>query len=79
MISYFGGKNGMVDFINKFIPRDIKNYCEPFSGAYWTYMNTTYQFPELDKIVYNDFNGHMANLYACLREHNTFLKYLENT
>lgn len=77
MISYFGGKNGMLDFINKFIPRDIKNYCEPFSGAYWTYMNTGYQFPELQKIIYNDFNGHMANLYACLKEHKTFLKYIE--
>jgi DNA adenine methylase len=77
MISYFGGKASMVEFINKFIPRNIKNYVEPFSGAFWTYMNTKYQFPELDKIVYNDFNGHMANLFACLKEHDKFLKLLE--
>lgn len=77
MISYFGGKANMVEWINTFIPRDIKKYAEPFSGAFWTYINTKYQFPKLDKIVYNDFNGHMANLYACLSKPDVFLKKLE--
>ena len=79
MISYFGGKNNMNEFINKFIPRDIKYYGECFSGAFWTYINVNYKFPKLEKIIYNDFNGHMANLYACMREHKTFLKYLETS
>ena len=57
MISYFGGKNNMNEFINKFIPRDIKYYGECFSGAFWTYINTNYKFPKLEKIIYNDFNG----------------------
>lgn len=78
MISYFGGKANMVEFINPFIKRDIKIYCEPFSGAFWTYMNPKYQFPELEKIVYNDFNGHMANLYECLSNPEIFLNKLEN-
>ena len=79
MISYFGGKANMNEFINKFIPRDIKYYGECFSGAFWTYINTNYKFPKLEKIIYNDFNGHMANLYACMREHKIFLNHLENS
>jgi DNA adenine methylase len=77
MISYFGGKANMVDWINIYIPRNIKKYAEPFSGAFWTYINIKYQFPELDKIVYNDWNGHMANLYACMTQPKVFAKKLE--
>ena len=77
MISYFGAKFKMVEFINQFIPRDIKKFAEPFSGAMWVYMNPKYKFPELDKISYNDYNAHMANLYACLREYKTFLPKIE--
>jgi len=40
-------------------------------------MNPKYKFPELDKISYNDYNAHMANLYACLREYKTFLPKIE--
>jgi len=77
MISYFGGKANMVEWINTFIPRNIKKYAEPFSGAYWTYINIKYQFPELENIVYNDWNGHMSNLYACMTQPKVFAKKLE--
>jgi len=76
-ISYFGGKSQMLEWINPFIPRDIKKYAEPFSGAFWVYINPKYQFPELDNIVYNDWNGHIANLYACLSEPQKMLEKLE--
>lgn len=77
MIAYFGSKNKMVYFINKYIPRDIKIYCEPFSGAFWTYLNPNYEFPILDKIVYNDINKHLTNLFVCFKNYETFLNHIE--
>jgi DNA adenine methylase len=77
MISYFGAKSRMCEWIYSFIPRDIKTYAEPFSGAMWVYITPNADYSHVDRIIYNDYNGHMANLFACLKEHKTFLKKLE--
>lgn len=73
-ISYFGGKQKMAEWIYPFIPRDIKTYVEPFSGAFWVYMNLNGDFSHVDTIVYNDINKHMVNLYSCMKEYDTFLE-----
>jgi len=74
-ISYFGGKQKMAEWIYPFIPRDTKTYAEPFSGAFWVYMNIKGDYSHIDTIVYNDINKHMVNLYACMKEYDTFLEY----
>ena len=74
MISYFGGKNKMAEWIFPFIPRTTQTYVEPFSGAFWVHMNIKADYSHIDTIVYNDINKHMVNLYACMREYDTFLK-----
>jgi len=77
MISYFGGKNKMVEWIYPFIPRNTKTYAEAFSGAFWVYMNINGDYSHIDKIIYNDINKHMVNLYACMREHETFQEHFD--
>jgi len=71
-ISYFGGKQKMAEWIYPFIPRKTEIYVEPFSGAFWVYMNINGDYSHINTIVYNDINKHMVNLYACLTEYETF-------
>lgn len=77
-ISYFGGKQKMSEWIFPFIPRNIKTYIEPFSGGFWVYMNTNGDYSHVNTIVYNDINKHMVNLFACLKDYDTFLKEFKN-
>ena len=65
--SYFGGKNSMSDWIYSFIPKDIKTYCEVFSGSFAVYFNE--DFSHCDKIIYNDFNKWQANFMACCQDY----------
>ena len=78
VISYFGGKSSSVfiDFINKKIPKTgVKNYLEPFSGSFATYMDDdTLNF---ENVVYNDKNRHQVNLMKCCAEPEKFLYVLE--
>lgn len=77
MISYFGAKSKMGEWIYPFIPRNIKNYAEPFSGAFWIYTNPNADYSHVENIYYNDFNSHMSNLFACLSQPETFLEHIE--
>ena len=78
MISYFGAKARMIDWIYPYIPKNnIKTYSEPFSGAFWIYSTPKADYSHVENIIYNDFNGHMANLFACLSNPETFLKHIE--
>ena len=78
MISYFGAKSRMSNWIYEYIPKNIKTYCEPFSGAMWVYTTIGLNYSHVDSIIYNDYNKHMANLFACLKEHKIFLSKIEN-
>lgn len=78
MISYFGAKSKMSNWIYNYIPKNIKTYAEPFSGAMWVYTTIGLDYSHVDNIIYNDYNKHMANLFACLKEHKTFLNHIEN-
>jgi DNA adenine methylase len=77
-ISYIGGKSKMSSWIVPFIPKDIETYCEPFSGQFWVFfgMNLS-EYPNLKKIVYNDFNPLNYNLYRCIRNHSRLLEECE--
>jgi DNA adenine methylase len=76
MISWIGGKSQISRWIIPFIPKDIKTYCEPFSGAYWVYLKMDLtNYPNLDKVVYNDFNDYLVNLFMCAKDHVNFHKF----
>ena len=67
-LSYIGGKSKIGKWIVPFIPTDIETYVEPFSGMFWVFFNMDLkQFPNLKKVVYNDFNPLNYNLYMCIQ------------
>ena len=67
-LSYIGGKSKIGKWIVPFIPTDIETYVEPFSGIFWVFFNMDLkQFPNLKKVVYNDFNPLNYNLYMCIQ------------
>ena len=70
MISYIGGKARIGKWIVPFIPRDIETYVEPFSGMFWVFFNMDLErYPNLQTVVYNDFNGLNTNLFKCTKEY----------
>tara|TARA_R100000005_G_C5001369_1_gene208558 strand:+ start:3625 stop:4443 length:819 start_codon:yes stop_codon:yes gene_type:complete len=69
MISYIGGKSRMAKWICEHIPQDIETYVEVFGGAFWVYIKgDIHEKPNLQKIVYNDKNRFMANMFECFRD-----------
>lgn len=70
MISYIGGKSRIGKWIVPFIPNDIETYVEPFSGMFWVFFNMDIDnYPNLNKVVYNDFNSLNSNLMKCTLEY----------
>lgn len=66
MISYIGGKARIGKWIVPFIPNDIETYVEGFSGMFWVFFNMDLdKYPNLTKVVYNDFNRLNSNLMKC--------------
>lgn len=79
MLSYIGGKSQISSFIIPFIPKNIETYVEPFSGAFWVFFKLELSsFPNLKKIVYNDFNPLNVNLFNCVRNYNEFYQVIKN-
>lgn len=77
-ISYIGGKKKMQSWIVPFIPTDIETYVECFSGQFWIFFGMDLEdYPNLKKIVYNDFNKLNYNLYNCVRNHSRLLEECE--
>ena len=75
MLPFIGGKAKIAEsLIIPNIPKDIEVFLEGFSGMMWTFfkMDIT-QYPNLKKIVYNDFNPLNANLFRCVRNHKRLL------
>ena len=73
MISYIGGKSRMAKWICEYIPEDIETYVEVFGGAFWVYVNgDVHTRPKLQKVIYNDFNRYMVNLFACCKNPQKF-------
>lgn len=79
MFSYIGGKSKIGKWIKEFIPTDVETYVEPFSGAFWVYFNMDLPlYPNLEKVVYNDFNKVNANLFACVKKYKEFYKFIKD-
>lgn len=77
MISWIGGKSTISKWIIPFIPKDIKTYVEPFSGAYWVFLKMNLEeYPNLKDIVYNDYNDYLVNFFMCCKEHKYFSKFI---
>jgi DNA adenine methylase len=70
MISYIGGKARIGKWIVPYIPNDIETYVEPFSGMFWVFFNMDLSlYPNLETVVYNDFNKLNSNLMKCSLEY----------
>ena len=68
MISYIGGKSKIGKWIVPFYPTDMETYVEPFSGMFWCFFNLDLEkYPNLKKVVYNDFNPLNYNLFQCVQ------------
>jgi len=78
LISYIGGKSRISKFIIPFIPNDIETYVEIFGGMYWVFYNMKLEnYPNLKKIVYNDFNKLNVNVFNCVKDYNKFSSIIE--
>ena len=77
MLSFFGGKSKMGEWIYQFIPKDIITYAEPFSGSFWVYFNTKLSYNHVKNIRFNDINRFTCNLFACAKDYNKFTQKLD--
>lgn len=77
MLSYFGGKNKMGEWIYQFIPKDITTYAEPFSGSFWVYFNTKLNYSHVKNIRFNDINKFTTNLFACAKDYTKFKNIID--
>ena len=77
MLSYFGGKSKMSEWIYSFIPKDINTYAEPFSGSFWVYFDTKLDYTHVKNIRYNDINKFTTNLFACAKDYKKFTSIIE--
>jgi DNA adenine methylase len=74
MLSYIGGKSKIGKWINEFYPKDMETYVETFGGMFWCFFNMDLkQYPNLKRVVYNDFNPLNYNLFMCLQNPSVLL------
>ena len=68
MLSYIGGKSKIGKWIVPFYDKNMEIYVETFGGMFWCFFNMDLkQFPNLKKVVYNDFNPLNHNLFHCVK------------
>lgn len=68
MLSYIGGKSKIGKWIVDYYPQDMETYVETFGGMFWCFFNMDLsKFPNLKRVVYNDFNPLNYNLFMCLQ------------
>ena len=79
MISYIGGKSKIGKWIVPFYPSDIETYVEPFSGMFWCFFNMGLdKYPNLKKVVYNDYNPLNYNLFKCVQNPSELLRAINS-
>ena len=64
-MSWIGGKKALRELIVSSFPLYYERYIEVFGGGGWVLFHKP---PGNDFEVYNDFNGHLVNLFRCVRE-----------
>ena len=68
MLSYIGGKSKIGKWIVPYYDKNMEVYLETFGGMFWCFYNMDLkQFPNLKKVVYNDFNPLNYNLFKCVQ------------
>jgi len=79
MLSYIGGKSKIGKWIVPFYPKDMEVYLETFGGMFWCFYNMDLkQYPNLKKVVYNDFNPLNYNLFQCVQNPTELLRAINN-
>ena len=79
MLSYIGGKSKIGKWIVPFYPKDMETYLETFGGMFWCFYNMDLkQYPNLKKVVYNDFNPLNYNLFKCVQNPNELLRAINS-
>jgi DNA adenine methylase len=79
MLSWIGGKSKIGKWLVDYYPQDMEIYSEPFGGMYWCYFNMDLKkYPNLKKIVYNDFNKLNYNLFQCVQNSEELLKAINS-
>jgi DNA adenine methylase len=79
MLSYIGGKSKIGKWIVDYYPTDMETYLETFGGMFWCFYNMDLsKFPNLKKVVYNDFNPLNYNLFSCLQNPTELLRSINS-
>jgi DNA adenine methylase len=78
MLSYIGGKSKIGKWIVPYYPKDMETYVETFGGMFWCFYNMNLkEYPNLKKVVYNDFNPLNYNLFQCIKNPEKLLEECE--
>jgi DNA adenine methylase len=78
-ISYIGGKSKIGKWIVPYYPEDMETYVETFGGMYWCFFNMDLsKYPNLKKVVYNDFNPLNYNLFQCIKNPTQLLEVINS-
>lgn len=79
MLSYIGGKSKIGKWIVDYYPTDMETYLETFGGMFWCFFNMDLsKFPNLKRVVYNDFNPLNYNLFMCVQNPLELQRALDN-
>jgi DNA adenine methylase len=79
MLSYIGGKSKIGKWIVPFYPEDMETYLETFGGMFWCFFNMDLsKYPNLKKVVYNDFNPLNYNLFQCIKNPTLLLEAINS-
>ena len=79
MLSYIGGKSKIGKWIVPFYDKDMETYVETFGWMFWCFYNMDLkQYPNLKKVVYNDFNPLNYNLFKCIQNPEELLKAIND-
>lgn len=62
-LKWVGGKRQLLPEINKYIPKEIDTYFEPFLGGGAVFFDL-----EPDKAVINDYNSELINVYKTIKD-----------
>jgi DNA adenine methylase len=78
MLSYIGGKSKIGKWIVPYYPQDMETYVETFGGMFWCFYNMDLsRYPNLKKVVYNDFNPLNYNLFKCVQNPTELLRAVD--
>ena len=79
MLSYIGGKSKIGKWIVDLYPQDMEVYLETFGGMFWCFYNMDLsKYPNLKKVVYNDFNPLNYNLFKCVQNPSELQRALDS-